>query len=71
MLYNTLHAMHEIILADIIIATAGNKRGCYFTVYIAFCDYIRNSLKSHALPHANTVSEGFTIQYMKTIPNVS
>ena len=35
--------MHEIILAmktDIIVATAGNKRGCYFTAYITFCDYI-------------------------------
>ena len=64
--------MHEIILAmktDIIVATAGNKRGCYF---ITFCDYIANSLKSHALLHASITSEGFTIQYMKTIiPNVS
>ena len=50
---------------EIIIARAGNKRGCYLTVYIAFCDYI-TQLKLHALPHANT-SEGFTIQYMKTI----
>ena len=59
--------MHEIILAmktDIIIATAGNKRGCYFTAH--------NSLKLYALPYANTSSEGFTIQYMKTIfTNVS
>ena len=52
---------------DIIIARAGNERGCYLTVFIAFCDYIANSLKLHALPHANTVSEGFTIQCMKTI----
>ena len=52
--------MHEIVLAmktDIIVATAGNKRGCYFTAYISFCDYIANSLKLHALPHANTPSE--------------
>ena len=59
--------MHEIILVmktDIIVATAGNKRGCYFTAH--------NSLKLHALPYANTPSEGFTIQYMNTIiPNVS
>ena len=52
---------------DIIIARAGNKRGCYLTVYIEFCDYIANSLKLHALPHANTTSEGFTIQCIKTI----
>ena len=67
--------MHEIILAmktDIIVATAGNKRGCYFTAYITFCDYIANSLKLHALPHANIPNEGFTIQYVKAIiPNVS
>ena len=59
--------MHEIILAmktDIIVATAGNKRGCYFTVH--------NSLKLHALSYANTLSGSFTIQYMKTIiPNMS
>ena len=48
--------MHEIILViktDIIVATAGNKRGCYFTAH--------NLLKLHALPYANTQSEGFTI----------
>ena len=49
---------------DIVITRAGNKRGCYLTVYIEFCDYIANSLKLHALPHANTTNEGFT---MKTI----
>ena len=68
--------MHEIILAmktDIIVATADKKRGSYFTAYITFCDYIANSLKLHALPHAiNIPNEGFTIQYMKAIiPNVS
>ena len=55
--------MHEIILVmktDIIVATAANKRGCYFTVYIL-----------HSV-NVNTPSEGFTIQYMKTIiPNMS
>ena len=38
--------MHEIMLAmktDIIVATAGDKRGCYFTAYITFCDYITHS----------------------------
>ena len=59
--------MHEIILAmktDIIVATAGNKSGCYLAAH--------NSLKLHALPYANTPSEGFTIQYMKIIiPNMS
>ena len=38
--------MHEIILAmkTDIVATAGNKRGCYFTAYyITFCDYITHS----------------------------
>ena len=63
--------MHEIILVmktDIIVATAGNRRGCYFTAYITFY----NSLKLHALPRANAPNEDFTTQYMKTIiPNVS
>ena len=67
--------MHEIILAmktDIIVAIAGNKRGCYFTAYISFCDYIANSLKLLALLHANIPNEGFTIQYIKAIiPDVS
>ena len=52
--------MHEIILAmktAIIIATAGNKIGCIYYIL-----WLHNSLKLHALPHANTPSEGFTIQ---------
>ena len=67
--------MYEIMLAmktDIIVAIAGNKRGCYFTAYVLFCDYITNSLKLHALLHANIPNEGSTIQYMKAIiPDVS
>ena len=28
---------------DIIIARTGNKRGCYLTAYIVFCNYITHS----------------------------
>ena len=54
--------------AVVIIARAAIKRsrGCFFYC-IAFCGYYTaNSLKLHALPHADTPSEDFNIHCMKT-----
>ena len=53
--------MHEIIIlavnADIIIARACSYQKRLYFYCIEFCDYIANSLKLHALSHADTPNE--------------
>ena len=65
--YNTLHKYISDEDWYHYIERTGNKWGSMLPYCIYYILWLYNSLKLHALPHANTTSEGFTIQCMKTI----